>query len=394
MSRFLTIVITISFAFSLFYFIHYWWNHPYQYFAYQAQSWLQGRLDIPTNQLVSTIDFTFFNQRYYWPQGPFPSIILLPLEIIPNLVYTQSIMQLILIIILGLTLLSLARLQNFSTHHSMILSIAFLVASPMINIITTSGSSQYAQLVSVTLLSLLLLFLERNPQPLILGILNAALIATRPTSGLFFFALCFLLFTRNRGWKKKLRALILFLTPIVITIGLLALYNLFRFDNFLDNGYYSNVLVSEISQLRQDGLFSYKHLLVNFYYYFLEPINLVWRQNKLVIPYLTYNPWGLSLFIIAPFFLYSLKSLKQLNAYTASLWSTVLLTLVILLFYFNTGWSQFGPRYTADFMPIIFLLTLYSLKPPNLTNTQKAIIALSSLLNIYLQYSSMFLPTG
>src|SRR3989338_10072579 len=54
-----------------------------QHFSYLAQSFLDGHTYF-TQNLKSWSDTTLFNGRHYWPLGPFPALLLLPLVVIFN----------------------------------------------------------------------------------------------------------------------------------------------------------------------------------------------------------------------------------------------------------------------------------------------------------------------
>lgn len=353
-------------------------NTPFEQFSDQAQSFLSGRLDI---QVVH--DSVLRNGKYYWPQGPFPSIFLIPFQIVFGPNFNQSIMQIILIIILFFILYKLAIAKKYNIEDAIYLAFAFLFGSTVVGIISDPRGWFYAQLVAIVWLTALLLEFETNKRPLVLGILLAAIIATRPTAA-------FILPVILSFFKQKYN-LILFLSPIIISILLLSLFNQIRFGNPFDNGYMTNNIGQVMEQLREKGLFSLNHVPANAYYYFLASVQSVTKdETHLIFPFFTYNPWGLSFFLIGPFFLLALKSLKFNDKYIRSLWIVIGITLFVLLAYYAPGVIQFGPRYTADFLPILYLIILYTLVPP-LKNWQKNIIVLSALLNIYLLATPLFL---
>jgi len=217
------------------------------------------------------------------------------------------------------------------------------------------------------------------------------LIATRFTSGFIIFTLIFLLYQEKNPLKRKFINLFFLLMPIAISGFLLIWFNYARFGNLFNNGYFTNDVGGYLNPLRDMGFFSLQHFPTNFYYYFLASVNPITSDISihLKFPFIKYNGWGLSLFLVAPFFLYSLKSLKESSSYLRSLWIAVAITLFTLLTYYAPGWVQFGPRYTADFMPILYLLTLYGLTPTKLTNFQKMIIVFSCLFNTYLLVNPM-----
>ena len=365
-------------------------NNPWQHFSNQAQSFIEGRLDLEPLD-PDKMDYVFVNGKYYWPLGLFPSVLLTPFQFLFGSVFHQGSLQLILIILLSLILFRLARIRKFNTLSCFYLTAAFLLGSPVLGLILEPKSSFFAQVVAVTLLSALLLEWETLKRWWFMGILEGALIATRSTSGFIIFALLFLLFKDKTASDKKVVNLLNLLTPVFLSVIAIVWFNFARFGTLLDNGYFIANIVTLLRPLRDIGFFSIQHIPTNFYYYFLASFEAV-SENfaPIKFPFIKYSPWGLSFFLVAPFFLYSLKSLRINSLYIKSLWFVVILTLAVLLSYYAPGWVQFGPRYSADFMPVLYLLTLYGLTPPKLKTYQKVIIILSSLLNIYLILVGIF----
>lgn len=363
-------------------------NTPWSHFSDQAQSFLKGRLDVDP-LYFDKHDYVVKDGKYYWHQGPLPSILLTPFQSLTKMKFSQGIAQLLLIIILSISLFKLARLKKFNILDSLYLVIAFLLGSPLVGLIVDPKSWFFSQVTAVTVLTILILELETKRRWWLIGILEAMLIATRFTSGFIIITLFCLLYKERNLMKIKLFNLFIFLLPIFMSIFLLGWFNYARFGNPLDNGYLSNDVGGYISPLRNLGFFNIAHLPTNFYYYFLASVEPVTSNISIHLrfPFIKYTSWGLSLFLVAPFFLYSIKSLKKSSPYLVSLWTVVILTLFTLLIYYAPGWVQFGPRYTADFMPIIYLLTLYSLNF-KLTKFHKLLIITSSLFNVYLLITS------
>lgn len=358
-----------------------------QMFSIQAQSFIKGHLDIPFHA-----DVTLANGKYYWPQGPFPSLILIPFQLILGPQFDQTLMQPILVLILSALLFKLARNKGFNIKDSLILTYAFLFASVVIGIITEPCYSFFAHVVTMTLLSTLLLEYEGRKRWLVLGITEAVLIATRPTAGIIILPILVSLLFSKVTVREKLSTLSYFFAPVIFSIISLLWFNYARFQNVLNNGYVDNSVGEYLNSLRVLGVFSPIHFISNFYYYFLISIQPVVKYStNLTFPFFTYNPVGLSFFIVAPFFLYSIKTLKYANNKLMIYWTGILITLLILLCYYNPGWVQYGPRFTSDFMPILYVLTLYSLKNKQLNQKEVLIIISSSLVNSYLLLTGFYL---
>ena len=359
-------------------------NTPFQQFSLQSQSFLQGRLDIPPQ----SIDTVLVNGKHYWPQGPFPSLVIMPFQFILGSSINQSHIQLLLLAVLALLLFKLAKLKHYHAIDSLYFVIAFFFGSTAIGLATDPRSWYFAQMVALVVLTALILELNTKKRPLVMGLLGGFLIATRLTSGMItVFIFYTLLENKSKSYKQKILKISLFTLPIVISIVALMVFNQIRFNNPFDTGYGINRINPVQEPLRRESIFSLSHFYDNFFHYFLRmPELVIDKQEELIFPYLTYNPWGLSFFLVSPFFLYSLKTLKNKSFKIRGLWLVVLLILVILLFYYAPGWTQYGPRYTADFLPILYFLTLESLSKYGLDDKKRGLIIASSLFNLYLLY--------
>lgn len=361
-----------------------YWTH----FNQQADSFLAGRLDI-----AKQMDTVEYSGKYYWHQQPFPSVILLPFKLLWKN-FDQFNMQIVLVIVLSILLYKLTNLKKRSFFDSFLLITVFLFGSPVIGLILNPSSWYYAQLITVTLTTGLLLEMLTKKRPLILGILLALIVATRPTAALIIIPISYQLIKQSLKGKVSKR-LLTFFSPIALTIVLLLLFNYLRFNNILYNAYQTNNIGGSMPHFRSLGLLSIEHLPTNFYYYFLISVNPVTDSSgaHLVFPYITYSTWGVSLFLVAPFFLYSLKTISSKNTATKLLWLVIILNLIFSMLFFAPGWVQFGPRYTADFFPILYLLVLRGLQSTKLTINQQLLIIVSSLFNIYLYTSAFLIPT-
>ena len=362
-------------------------NPHNQQFAQQAQSFINGRMDIPKG--VDTIDI---GDKHYWHQGPFPAIILIPFQLIFGPKFNQITMQPLVFIFLCSILYKLARLKKFNRESSIYLVTVFLLGTFMVGLISTPASWFYAQVIAVTLLAGFLLEFETKRRLLVLGILEALLIATRPSAACIGLLIPYLLlkevYKKKLSLKKFFRKLFIFTIPILICLSLLMFFNYARVGKIFINTYALATLEPLLSKSRDLGIFSLQHIPSNIYYYFLASAQPVTKDLNLEFPYITYHPAGVSLFLICPFFIYSLKTLRVKTKFTREYWGIIFLTLSLLLTFFAMGGYQtFGPRLAADFWPILYLLLLIGLKPPVLTSFQKGIIILSSIFNLYLLHT-------
>ncbi len=356
-----------------------------QQFAWQATSFIHGQLDIPKSH-----DSILFNGKYYWGDPPFPSIVLIPFKIISNFAFDQSIAQLVIIALLTFLLYKLARLKNFSQSSAWYLTFSFLFGSFVIGLITHPSSWYFGQVVSLLLLTLFLYEFETKKRIFILGVIAALLIITRPTASLVLllipYQIFFQFYKRHLAMKVAVKKLLLYSLPIALSVLLYLLFNLLRFGTIFFNAYAHVAPPPTFEAAKALGFLNIAHIPSGIYYTFLISVQPVIKQGEhLVFPFITYSPYGLSFFITSPFFIYAFKSLLSKERILREYWSIILVTLLVLLSFFGMpGYTTFGPRYLADVFPILYLMLLYSLHPPNLSRVQKIIILCSALFNAYL----------
>lgn len=337
--------------------------------------------------LASGYQFIVINQNghQYWPLGPLPSVILLPFMAIWH-GFSQVHLQVVLIILLGYLAYRLARLKNFSDINALYVTGAFMLGSTVVGVISSPQSWYYSHVVILVLTMLALLEWQTKKRPWVMGLLSALLLVTRIP--MVFVIALFAYWV----WREyKLKALVQLAIPLVIAALLLGWFNWARFGNPLETGYEKAKLTPYTQTQKNLGRFGMQHVPSNIYYYFLSSVWPVRHQTAhLFFPYYTYSTDGLSVFIVAPFFVYALARFRKFNAELIPIWITVGVFMAFYLLYYHAGWIQYGPRYVNDFFPLLYLLVLVCL-PSKLTANQKILITLSSLLNAYLLLSPFLL---
>lgn len=366
-----------------------WQFHmPAQHFTVQAQSFLHGRLDI---DFPRDIDLVEIDGKYYWPNGPFPTLILMPFQVFLGSGFHQGFAQIFVLGILIFYLYKLARHKKYSYVSSLYFVCAFMFGSLTVGLITQPSSWYFAQIVAMTMLTMALYEWETGRRFILLGVFIGALLSTRPTAATFGLYILFYCFRQMSKEKKGAIQLVQFIIPVLIFFLILGWFNWVRFGNFFDNGYGVNQVAEDSEALRQLGMFSYRHIPMNIYWYFLSSVDRVTDATAhLIFPFIRYNRWGLSFFVVAPFFTYTMLVYWQKVKRLRGLWWTVGITLLVLLAYFTTGWYTFGPRYVGDLLPVLYVLMLNAYLKKELTGFQKNIIVVSSVLNTYLIYATRF----
>ena len=140
----------------------------------------------------------------------------------------------------------------------------------------------------------------------------------------------------------------------------------FRFGSPLEFGYSYLLPPPELRQAFETyGQLSFHFVPTNIRYLFYQPpVPVVSDSGMWTFPYLASDPWGMGLIFVTPAFIGVLLSVggrwRGRGLVAACWWSLVLVTLPAL-FYFNTGWVQWGGRYLLDAWPLWLLLTALGL---------------------------------
>jgi hypothetical protein len=322
-----------------------------QHFVDLARSFASGSLSF-TKIGTNISDYVLFQDKYYWPLGPFPAIILLPFVLVFKTFY-QGFISFPLTIVNFYLLLKIARRLKVDEKKGMLLALFFTFGSIYFPLASLPGSWYFAQTVACTLLiAAVYEFLNRRRYFLI-GLLIACAIATRITmasTSLFFL---YYLFQK----PLKFGNIAKFLVPITTVIFLLGIYNYARFKNPIESGYNYQIIPKEAQARRDIGLFSPKHIPSNLYYMFLKGPDPILNDNshELKPPFITFDSYGLSLFFLSPIlFLIFRANYKKGMLKVAAI--TSLLTLIPILSYYGIGQRQVGYRYALDFFPFIYLI--------------------------------------
>jgi hypothetical protein len=152
------------------------------------------------------------------------------------------------------------------------------------------------------------------------------------------------------NWKPAARKLGFFALGAAPLALLAAAYNFYRFGKPGEFGHaflYNNRVNTDIDRY---GLFDFTYLQRN-----LEAAFLKLPHVSLNPLELGYDPYGLTLLLTLPLlvFLFIPKTRPRLHW---PLWLTVAMCALPGLFYQNTGYMQFGFRFSLDYTPYLLLL--------------------------------------
>ena len=138
------------------------------------------------------------------------------------------------------------------------------------------------------------------------------------------------------------------------------------------------------------GLFSLQYVPTNFYSMLLRgPVPVLETGEGFILqyPYLKADGWGMAIWITSPLFFYLFIMKKE--KYTLAAVSTLLVLAIPSLLYFGVGFSQFGYRYSLDFLPFLLLILLPTFKN-SLPRFAKILIIFGIVFNFFLIFNTYF----
>lgn len=241
-----------------------------------------------------------------------------------------------------------------------------------------------ALIVGATCMLLYLLSAIDARHPLLAGIFLSLGFASRTPllfASVFFFVYVFFPGGRLRrdGWALAARQLALFCLPCVI-VGVLLLYqNHVRFESWTEFGH-TYLAGGGIGRIRKFGLFNIHFVSKN-----LTAMLTLLPRIQPDAPYVVVSRHGMSLLLTTPVWAYLLWPLpreSREDAFTwRLLWITVAAVATPALFYQNTGYEQFGYRFSIDYTPLLVLLLAVGRRP--LTWVFKALVVVGIVVNTF-----------
>ena len=162
--------------------------------------------------------------------------------------------------------------------------------------------------------------------------------------------------------------------PAALIAGAAFVLNYLRFDRPFEFGhYYLNVRWTE--RIQRWGLFNYHFLSRNLAVMFTLLPRIMTRR-----PYLKVSWHGLSLFFTTPIFAYLIRPRRR-SPIQPWLYLSVLLPMILHLFYQNSGWVQFGYRFSLDYT--IMLMALWAVGGYRLGYLARALILFGVVVNTF-----------
>jgi hypothetical protein len=374
------------------------------HFVYQAQAWLEGRLDVDAQVLPNYEDWACVrevagqktrctgslkpNDSFYVSFPAFPSVAMLPFVWVNGYQLNDTSFGVIVgafaVVYFFSLLRFLFRQGELERDKRENIAVALLLAfGTLFFYCAIRGEVWFlAEVMGVLWTCLYLRNSVEARRPVLAGLFFSFAAFTR--TPLVFSALFFLIEALTpkktprleqlkalgenwEAWREPLRKLLFFALGAA-PVGLCgALYNHHRFGSVFEFGhrfFYNNRVNADIDTY---GLFDAHYLWRNLEAAFLKLPTLATQPLRL-----SYDPQGLSLLLTLPLIVFLLvpKTRPRLHW---PLWLTVAVVALPGFFYQNTGYMQFGFRFSLDYTP--YLMLLFALGGWSLRNVWVATVA-------------------
>jgi hypothetical protein len=345
---------------------------PFNHFALLAECWLHGRLDLdgPPPAYAQNNDFASFGHKWYVAFPPFPAVLIVPFvwwgKTAENVRDAQFFIWLSgigpAVFFLALEKLRRMGVNEHGERANIVLALLFAFGSVYF-FTGVQGTVWFAaHVVGVAVAAIYLLAALDAEHPVVCGLMIGLGFLTR--TPLLFSAPLFLLEatrtsfrdemgpspTRRLDTRRLLRKLALFVLPFLACMAVAGWHNRARFGRVGDFGY-EYLTVAWQARMKKWGIFSYHYLARNLG---IVLTGLPWFDRASTTP-VQINAHGLALWVTTPLYLWLLWP-KKLGPVVVALYVTALAVALPGLFYQNTGWMQFGYRFSNDYAIFLFAL--------------------------------------
>ncbi|MDP9310640.1 MAG: hypothetical protein M3R24_07080 [Chloroflexota bacterium] len=336
------------------------------YFNYLADAFLAGRLYLLDPPAYD--DLTFFADKWYVAFPPLPALLLLPWVAIAgveqvNTVLFGALMGAMNVVLAFLLVQTLAKRgwTRLGLIDNLWLTVLFGVGTVHWYVSTLGSVWFISQVCTVTFMLLAAWSTAATGSAVFSGTALALAMLARPHVGLCYPLLLALAVQHRREQTGKTGVAqwaswaFLSLAPLVLCVALMLWYNHARFNNPFDFGYLQQNIKDELlADLRMYGQFDLHYVPHNLWVMLLA--GPAWDAAEYrMIPTID----GMSIFHTTPALVYVFNAVHR-SIVVLGAWVAWGLLLIPLLTYYNTGWWQFGYRFSLDFMTPALVLLAFS----------------------------------
>lgn len=342
-------------------------DNPYNSFSLQADSWLQGHLNLVNGEIYSYLELAIFNNEYYVSFPPLVSVILLPFVMLMGKTTPDHYISIATTIIGSIYALKIYKNVRGNIDNEGIFLTTFLyVGSNVLVTLINGWVWMIAQNFAFTFTLMAIHYAMKTKGGLSFLFLAFA-VGCRPMQALYYPILLYLLwrssvaentrFELGSAVKMGVSALkkhwLSLLPTFVVAFAYMA-FNYIRFGNIMEFGH--NYLPE--FQRANEGQFSLSYISENIQNSIKLP---VMRENGILE---FYYENGINIFLISPILLaglialiYSVKEKKD-TLLKILLFLTIIGHCLFITSHRTLGGFHFGNRYFNDFLPFVFLSIL------------------------------------
>lgn len=345
MTAFLLFIITLS----VYLLSNFGKDTPYNYFVLLADSFLHGRLYL-TESFPWLNELVNLNGRFYVVYPPMPAILLIPFVLIFGTSFHQPFLS-ILIAAFNVSLCYLVLLKIYKSRKIALWVSILYAFGTMQWFHATIGSVWYiSHIIAAFFLWLMLLEVINKQRLFLIGLLiGGAYLSRLPAVFAILFILVFL--------QKKL--FFHFKPIIILALGILPAlifnfsYNYLRYGTFADLGYVLLPIFNE--PWYRYGFLSIKYVPIH-----LKEMLTFLPKFSNQPPYIIPNLFSMAIWFITPAYLLAVFAKIRERISIASLGAAIGIAIPLLL-HGGNGFTQFGYRYTLDFLPFLLILVASAL---------------------------------
>jgi hypothetical protein len=374
----------------------------YNHYALLADAWLHGRQDLPGGppHYAGNNDFATYEGKTYISFPPFPAVLMMPLVKLSGTPENFRDGQFIIWLaglgpaLLFLVLEKLRRTGKSTRKELENVALASLFAFGTVYFFTAVEGTVWfaAHVVDVALVAGYLLCAVDAEHPAIAGLLLGCSFATRPVTSLLAALFAFEAVRVSVGgeippgetwaarldatWEKidrgaLLRKYVTFALPILPILALCSVSNHTRFHTWSPTAFgHEHLSVAWHDRMQKWGLFGYHYLAKNLgcaltvlpWLPAKGSHTSFWPAHGGGIAPFQINEHGLALWFTTPIYFWLLRPRERGWLHGVTLLA-IAGPVVMLLLYQNTGWRQFGYRFSNDYAPLLFVLLAIGKRP-------------------------------
>jgi hypothetical protein len=358
----------------------------YNHYALMADAWAHGRHELAGGPpgYAGMNDFALFENKWFISFPPFPALLMFPLVKLAGSPENFRDGQFVVWLaglgpaVLFLALEKLRRTTRSTRTEIENVRLAILFAFGTVYFFSAVQGTVWfaAHVVGVALAALFVLFALDAERPALAGLMLGFMFLTRPTTalvGVFFLIEAWRASDNGKNREKLVRLLAMSALPVLGCLVFASWLNHARFHTWDPSAFGHEYLqVGWKTRIDRWGLFSFHYLPRNLA---VMLGSLPWKPFKgepevplealgmtFQVPHYVISGHGLALWFTTPFYFWLLRPKNaglSRGAWAAALAAAVG-PLAMNLLYQNSGWSQFGYRFSNDYAVFLFVMLAVS----------------------------------